>query len=74
MDLVCSDTVNEFKEVESDVMADVGRPNLADYFPFLKMVDPLDIQRSVNAHIQKVLKVTHDLVNQRIEKRQDKLE
>ncbi|XP_054824027.1 geraniol 8-hydroxylase-like [Prosopis cineraria] len=71
LDLVHADTVNEFKELESDVMKEVGRPNVADYFPILKMVDPLGIKRRMHVYFGKVLKIIHDLVDHRLQLRQE---
>ncbi|XP_028762746.1 geraniol 8-hydroxylase-like [Neltuma alba] len=71
LDLVHFNTVNEFKELESDVMEDVGRPNLADYFPVLKLADPLGIKRRVDVHFGKMLKITHGLVKHRLQMRQE---
>jgi hypothetical protein len=35
-----SDTTQEFKKIVWNVMKEAGKPNLADYFPVLKKIDP----------------------------------
>lgn len=35
-----SDTTREFKKIVWNVMKEAGKPNLADYFPMLKKIDP----------------------------------
>ncbi|PKI40444.1 hypothetical protein CRG98_039168, partial [Punica granatum] len=36
-----SESAKEFKELVWQIMVEAGKPNLADYFPVLKRVDPL---------------------------------
>ncbi|KAF7828344.1 geraniol 8-hydroxylase-like [Senna tora] len=69
MDLVHCGTVRELGEAESNIMKEVGRPNWADYFPVLKMVDPQGIRKRMNVYFGKLLKVFEDMVSHRLKMR-----
>lgn len=46
-------------------MKEGGKPNLADYFSVLKIVDPQGIRRRNTINAKKVLEIFHDLINKR---------
>ncbi|XP_055806263.1 geraniol 8-hydroxylase-like [Solanum dulcamara] len=58
----------EFKDLVEGLMIDMGKPNLVDYFPVLKIVDPQGLRR-YNSHFGKLLKFFHGLINERLELR-----
>ena len=66
-----SDKAGEFKELVANIMKEVGRPNIADCFPVLKMVDPHGIRRRTGSYFWKLLKMFKGLVRERLKLRKD---
>ncbi|MED6118791.1 hypothetical protein PIB30_005927 [Stylosanthes scabra] len=66
-----SDVAGEFKELVTNVMKEVGRPNLADCFPVLKAVDPHGIRRRTGSYFGKVLGIFEGLVRERLSVRSE---
>ncbi|KAH6758271.1 hypothetical protein C2S51_018506 [Perilla frutescens var. frutescens] len=64
-----SDSAKEFKELVSNIMAEAGKPNLVDFFPFLESLDPQGIRRRMTVYFGKVLELFSGLIDQKIEKR-----
>ncbi|KAJ7944833.1 Geraniol 8-hydroxylase [Quillaja saponaria] len=46
---------HQFKEMVWNVMKEGGNPNLADYFPVLKMIDPQGMRRLMAVQSEKML-------------------
>lgn len=66
VDLVQSvGTAGEFKETVSKIMKEVGTPNVADFFPVLKKLDPQGAKRRNTILVGKILNVFHHFVTQR---------
>ncbi|KAK3003830.1 hypothetical protein RJ639_018109 [Escallonia herrerae] len=63
------DSAKEFKELVRSIMAEAGRPNLVDYFPVLKKIDPQGIRRRMTVHFGKVIELCRGLINERLELR-----
>lgn len=61
----------EFKDLVINITKLVGTPNLADYFPILKTLDPQGIKRRQTKNVQKVLDIFAGLVDQRLKQRED---
>lgn len=61
----------EFKDVVTDITKLVGTPNLADYFPILRLLDPQGVKRRQTKNVKKVLDMFEALVNQRLKMRKD---
>ncbi|KAJ1427649.1 Cytochrome P450 [Sesbania bispinosa] len=69
-DLIHSaDKAGELKEVVANIMKEIGRPNLADCFPVLKVVDPHGIRRRTGGYLGKLLNIVKGLVDQRVKVR-----
>ncbi|KAL2347636.1 hypothetical protein Fmac_001636 [Flemingia macrophylla] len=69
-DLVHSaDKTGEIKEVVENIMKEVGRPNLADCFPVLKVFDPHGIRRRTSIYFSKLLTIFKTLIDKRFELR-----
>ncbi|KAK7308404.1 hypothetical protein VNO77_42008 [Canavalia gladiata] len=66
-----SDKAGEFKELVASIMKEVGRPNLADCFPVLKVVDPHGIRRRTGSYFWKLLTIFKGLVDRRLKLRKD---
>nr|AUR26645.1 cytochrome P450 oxidase 76B10-like protein [Platycodon grandiflorus] len=63
------DSVNVLKELVCEIMVDAGKPNLADFFPVLKKIDPQGIRRSGTVHLDKLVQLLGDLIKERLELR-----
>ncbi|KAI9154545.1 hypothetical protein LWI28_027882 [Acer negundo] len=57
----------EFFEAMKKVVEWAGKPNLADFFPFLKRLDPQGIKRNMVRDMGCSLKIVSGFVNERIE-------
>ncbi|XP_030451942.1 geraniol 8-hydroxylase-like [Syzygium oleosum] len=64
-----SNPAGELKEVVWQIMIEVGKPNLADYFPVLKKIDPQGSKRRLEVHIQKLLNFFDDVIQRRLQLR-----
>ncbi|OMO78013.1 Cytochrome P450 [Corchorus olitorius] len=64
-----SPTAQEFKETVSGIMEEAGKPNLADYFPMLRMIDPQGIRRRISIHFDKLLDLFGKMYDERLESR-----
>ncbi|GMN26469.1 hypothetical protein TIFTF001_040857 [Ficus carica] len=60
-----SDTGEEIKEAVRGMIEEMGRPNIADSFPFLKMIDPQGIRKRNNIYFRKMLDLFDTIINQR---------
>jgi len=61
----------ELKDLVTNIIKLVGTPNLVDFFPVLKMVDPQSIKRRQSKNSKKVLDMFNHLVSQRLKQRED---
>lgn len=58
------DSAKEFRDLIRDIMVDGGKPNVADFFPVLKKLDPQGRKRKMNRHYEKLIKVIGGLINE----------
>ncbi|XP_055805207.1 geraniol 8-hydroxylase-like [Solanum dulcamara] len=65
-----SDSAKEFKELVWNIMVEGGKPNLVDYFPFLKKIDPQGIRRRSTDYFNKILLLMSDLIDERLKERE----
>ncbi|KAL2902371.1 Geraniol 8-hydroxylase [Bienertia sinuspersici] len=61
-----SEKSREFKAIVRSIMDEGGKPNFADYFPFLKKIDPQGIRRRMSVHFQKMIDVFNSMIDQRL--------
>ncbi|XP_061992926.1 geraniol 8-hydroxylase-like [Rosa rugosa] len=64
-----SDTAREFKEIVWGIMEEAGKPNLGDYFPVLRKLDPQGIRRRFANYFLRMLGFIGSIVNKRLESR-----
>ncbi|KAF3431073.1 hypothetical protein FNV43_RR25803 [Rhamnella rubrinervis] len=71
LDLVdpTGDTARELKDSLWGIMEEVGKSNLADYFPLLKRIDPQGIRKRSTAHFTKIIGLFDRNINQRLQSR-----
>ncbi|VVA36199.1 PREDICTED: geraniol [Prunus dulcis] len=67
-----SERAREFKELVWSIMEEAGKPNLADYFPVLKKIDPMGIRRRLGKHFQKMIDLFDRMIVQRLESRKSR--
>nr|POE92034.1 geraniol 8-hydroxylase [Quercus suber] len=68
MDMVDSnsDQAKELKGLVWNIMKDAGKPNLADYFPVLKKIDPQGLRHSVAVNFRRMLDLFDNIISQRL--------
>lgn len=64
-----SDTAREMKETIWGIVEETAKPNVADYFPLLRKIDPQGIRRRLTNHFQKSMVLFDRMINQRLETR-----
>lgn len=64
-----SDSKVELKDVIWGILAEVGKPNLVDFFPLLEKIDPQGIRRRTTFHFDKLMKLFDGLINERLEEK-----
>ncbi|WMV48503.1 hypothetical protein MTR67_041888 [Solanum verrucosum] len=64
-----SDSKVELKDVIWGIMAEVGKPNLVDFFPILGKIDLQGIRCRAIIHIGKLFKLFDGLINERLEEK-----
>lgn len=64
------DKANEFFDLFGVFVGWVGKPNVADYFPFLKRFDPQRIKRNSGKYLERLLEIASGIVKERIEEKQ----
>jgi hypothetical protein len=64
-----SDTARKFKEIVWNIMKDIGKPNLADYFPVLKKIDPQGIRQRMIVNGGKMIDLFAHLISERLQLR-----
>ncbi|XP_030518299.2 geraniol 8-hydroxylase-like [Rhodamnia argentea] len=66
-----SNPAGELKEVMGQIMVEIGKPNLADYFPVLKKIGLHGQKRRVAANFKKVFDIFDDLIERRLQLRKE---
>ncbi|KAK7268394.1 hypothetical protein RIF29_21092 [Crotalaria pallida] len=64
-----SGTAGEFKELITNITKLVGSPNIADFFPQLKIIDPQSVKRQQSKNVAKVLDIFDHLIRKRLKLR-----
>ncbi|CAK7338764.1 unnamed protein product [Dovyalis caffra] len=59
----------EFSDLVVGVMEQVGKPNIADYFPILRLVDPQGVRRKMNIYSKRTAQIFENIVNDRTQGR-----
>ncbi|KAL9396821.1 hypothetical protein Peur_011074 [Populus x canadensis] len=60
-----SDLSQEFSYLVVGVMEQIGKANLADYFPILRLVDPQGIRRKTNNNFKRLTQIFDSIINER---------
>ncbi|KAI8027920.1 Cytochrome P450 76T24 [Camellia lanceoleosa] len=59
----------EFKDLVWALMEIAGKPNIADYLPLLKLIDPEGLQGQTKRYIQRLFDIFDGIINQRLQLR-----
>jgi hypothetical protein len=59
----------EFQDLICAVMEGVGKPNVADYFPALRLVDPQGARRRMMIDYGKLIEIFYSIINERVQLR-----
>jgi len=60
-----SDLSQEFSYLVVGVMEQIGKANIADYFPILRLVDPQGIRRKTNNYLKRLTQIFDSIINER---------
>ncbi|KAI8542240.1 hypothetical protein RHMOL_Rhmol08G0123100 [Rhododendron molle] len=63
------DSVKQFRHLIWQIMVEVGKPNLADYFSILAKIDPQGIRRRLTNHFGETFELFGRLIDERLELR-----
>ncbi|KAF7844733.1 geraniol 8-hydroxylase-like [Senna tora] len=61
-----SDSSREFKDLIWGLMEETGRPNVADFFPFLRILDPQRARWRMDRYAAKFFQIIGDIVEERM--------
>nr|POF24106.1 ferruginol synthase [Quercus suber] len=59
----------EFRDLVCGVADEAGRPNIADYFPALRMIDPQGVRKRTSIYFTKLFGIFDVIFNQRLQLR-----
>ncbi|XP_074264866.1 geraniol 8-hydroxylase-like [Silene latifolia] len=61
-----SEFARQFRVTIRGIMEEVGKPNVADYYPIFKRIDPQGIRRRTEFHFGKMMDLFNSLIDQRL--------
>ena len=62
-------SAEDFKELVCAIMEIAGKPNIADYFPVLRLVDPQGARRRMKICYAKLIEIFDRIINERVQLR-----
>ncbi|XP_059432212.1 cytochrome P450 76T24-like [Corylus avellana] len=69
----CSNASQEFLDLVVGAMEEAGRPNIVDYFPALRLVDPQGARRRMNIYFRKFFVFLDGIIDKRLQSRASSL-
>jgi len=60
-----SDLSQEFSDLVVGVTEQIGKPNIADYFPILRLVDPQGVRRKTTNYLKRLTQIFDSIINER---------
>ncbi|KAK9698789.1 hypothetical protein RND81_08G131400 [Saponaria officinalis] len=58
---------SDFKDALRGILDEAGKPNLSDFFPILRKMDPQGIRRRTGARFQKIIDLFNTVIKRRLE-------
>ncbi|KAH0640334.1 hypothetical protein KY285_036920 [Solanum tuberosum] len=71
---LCEKSEKKFKDVIRSVTYQIGKFNMVDYFPVLKLIDPQGIKRSNCDSVDKMFRIFRGFIEERLKQRKNKLQ
>ncbi|CAK9323586.1 unnamed protein product, partial [Citrullus colocynthis] len=65
-----SELAREFKKYVGGIMEEAGKPNLSDYFPFLRKLDVQGTRKRMKIHMGNVLNLLDSMIKQRMKQQE----
>ncbi|KAK1561068.1 hypothetical protein Q3G72_034051 [Acer saccharum] len=65
-----SDLSQNFNDLVYGVMEEIGKPNIANYFPILRSVDPQGIRKCTTTYVEKIFNIFDGIIHERIQARE----
>ena len=64
-----SNLSQEFRDIVCGVAEEIGRPNIADYFPALRLIDPQGVRKRTGIYYTKTFGILDGIIKQRLQLR-----
>lgn len=64
-----SDSSQDLKGIAHGLMKIAGKPNIADFFPVLKPIDPQRVCRKSASYVRDLFRIFNDIIEQRVQKK-----
>uniref|UniRef100_A0A7C9E9X0 Uncharacterized protein n=1 Tax=Opuntia streptacantha TaxID=393608 RepID=A0A7C9E9X0_OPUST len=61
-----SSSSQEFRDLAWNIMEEIGRPNISDFFPLIKALDLQGVRRSLTTSFSKMLQVFDKIIDERL--------
>ncbi|KAI9180093.1 hypothetical protein LWI28_001094 [Acer negundo] len=65
-----SDLSQNFNDLVYGVMEEIGKPNIANYFPILRSIDPQGIRKCTTTYVEKIFYIFDGIIDERIQARE----
>jgi cytochrome P450 len=66
-----SGSSQKFRHIISSMLIDSSKPNIADYYPILRKIDPQGVRRRMSNHYQKLLTLFESIIEDRTNQKED---
>ena len=64
-----SNLSQEFRDIVCGVAEEIGRPNIADYFPALRLIDPQGVRKRTGIYYTQTFGILDGIIKQRLQLR-----
>ncbi|XP_075666022.1 inactive cytochrome P450 76AD1-like [Castanea sativa] len=64
-----SNLSQDFRDLVCGLAKEAGRPNIADYFPVLRLIDPQGVRKRTRIYYSKLLVIFYGIIHQRLQLR-----
>lgn len=56
---------HEFSDLVVGIVEQLGKPNTADYFPILRLIDPQGVNRKMTSYFNRLIQIFYGIINER---------
>lgn len=64
-----SEFAHEFRKTTSNMIEELGKPNITDYFPILQKIDTQGIRRRTSFHFGKIMGLFKTMIDQQLQRK-----